>query len=538
MPPRLPGLDAATYPHSVSKAVDTDLVDRYVKRTLVSSAGSIELWLGEDPSLERSVGIRLIPLDHPRAHAAAVAARSAGAVTERRLIAVLDVLTGPPGARDCLAIITEWVPGRTLGDLLEDRDGDAFGYADALALTRQVALAIATSHAQGVTHGRLRPGSLLLSDSVGGALHPDPWDLDAYDVRVRGLAVDAALWGGSLSDVTHPGDPDVHGLGCLLYSAITGRWPEGLVDGMSAAPRVNGRLLPPSQVVAEVSPTLDDLCRRSIHPAVWHTDPQAAPLPDAFGSIDAMVDALAAAADRAATDRMRRSLVGVRASSRTPAQRRGRGRRAAVRSVAVLGAAAAIVLLGSLGWRVIADSPSPWGVAAQSVPTDVLTAVPEEPTTPGLVDSESGLLPGQIPPVSVMSYDPFGPDREEFPELVDLAVDADPTTAWTTETYYSPTFGNKEGVGIIIDLGTAQAISEVSLDLVGTGSSIEVKVGSDPSARPNRWVPFADASAIGSQIDLRVPRPLVGRFVLVWFTQLPPSEDGYMGGIRNVAVFT
>ena len=50
---------------------------------------------------------------------------------------------------------------------------------------------------------------------------------------------------------------------------------------------------------------------------------------------------------------------------------------------------------------------------------------------------------------AVRSYDPFGNNHIENPQLVPAATDGNPSTYWATEDYYDKTLG-KPGVGIIL----------------------------------------------------------------------------------------
>ena len=215
-------------------------IGRYILDVLVSQTGVVELWQGFDPALERPVSLRLIPAQDELAAAAEVAARQAATVDDRRVIAVLDILTAEavvgaegPSAATYLVIVSEWVDGRTLTDIYEEREGEPIEIDEAVPVIRQVAIALKHSHELDVPHGRLRPGSLLIAETAD---FDDPFTLlgDTNVVRIRGLAVDAALWPADRQD-------DIVGLGSLLYAMLTGRWPLGLVDGMSPAPRVGER---------------------------------------------------------------------------------------------------------------------------------------------------------------------------------------------------------------------------------------------------------------------------------------------------------
>ncbi|MEY3733450.1 MAG: murein biosynthesis integral rane protein MurJ, partial [Actinomycetota bacterium] len=264
-------------------------IGRYLLDVLVSQTGVVELWQGFDPTLERAVSLRLIPSNDERAPAAEAAARGAATVDDRRIIAVLDILTAQPIVGDdgdasgstYLVIVSEWVDGRTLTDIYEEREGESIDIDEAVPVMRQVAIALKHSHELGVHHRRLRPGSLLISETAD---FDDPFTLlgDTNVVRIRGLAIDAALW-----PEDGPSADDMVGIGSLLYAMLTGRWPLGLVDGMSPAPRVGDRLLPPSQVVADVPPAMDEICMRAIGPEVAG-DRRIEPYPDVAAVVSAL----------------------------------------------------------------------------------------------------------------------------------------------------------------------------------------------------------------------------------------------------------
>ena len=178
---------------------------------------------------------------------------------------------------------------------------------------------------------------------------------------------------------------------------------------------------------------------------------------------------------------------------------------------------------------------SPWGIAANPVPSEVLTATG---AVAGGQPLEPGAVAGEILVVNAQDFDPYGPDKEEMPDSVPAAIDAKGDSAWMTDTYSAPNLDGKKGVGLLLDLGTAQPVSAVRLELVGAGSSVQVRIASEILPKPKNWTLLAEAQAIGTAIDLRAPRPIVGRYVLIWFTQLPPNEGAYQGGVRDVTVFS
>jgi serine/threonine protein kinase len=541
----------------VSSPLPGTPIDRYTLRVLISTAGGdaqgIELWQAYDPLLDRTVALRLIPANHPRAAGAAAAAREAATVEHRNLVSVLDVLDEVVIGEDMfVAVVHEWAAGKTLADLFEEREGEPLTVAASIHLAHEVALAMVAAHRAGVGHGRIRPGCLLIEG-----------DGDVDDrITVRGLAVDTALWGPSPDPAV--GLPDCHGIGSLLYAGITARWPEGLADGVSGAPRHGGHLLAPGSVVADVSAAIDEICARSIDPSVWGYTPtvrqrgRSRPVTP-YGDVRALLLALGGPTESTTrTTVLLPSLPGLSslpslpsgggssdepreaAESEGPPPSPGRRvRRIIGRTTVSVVAAAAVAGLAFAGLRVLGTAPDPWQDTAAPMSVDILTRTPDPANAGSLTDFTSGLLPGQIPVSEARVY---GPDRSVHnPDTVSTAIDRNPSTGWTTDRVYNPDVGPDSGVppiGLILDLGTARAVSAVRLELVGAGSSVSIRVGSSASAAPETWSTLAEAEAIGDSIDLRSPRPVVGRYVLVWLTRLPPADYGFIGGVRDIAVLT
>ena len=135
--------------------------------------------------------------------------------------------------------------------------------------------------------------------------------------------------------------------------------------------------------------------------------------------------------------------------------------------------------------------------------------------------------------------DPQGTDGGEYPELAALAVDGDPTTAWRTSTYehqLGPA-GLKTGVGLVLDLGSAQEVSALDLRLVGAPTSVSVFVTDEaPTASPtDDLTPVAQVQA-GTQERVDLDEPATGRFVTLWFTALPAVPDGFRAELAEVTV--
>jgi hypothetical protein len=544
----------------------TDRIDRYTLLELISvhSPGEefdgyrqfpTELWRGHDEILDRPVSIRLIRKDDARLNRVLGAARAAALVDDRRLLRILDVLDvpGENGSQARTAVVSEWASGQHLADRLGG--GGLFDPTVAVEIIVEIARALAVCTQHDVGHGRLRPTCLLWTE--------------AGEVRIRGLAIDAALFGPI--DPAAP-DADVDGLGGLLYAMVTGRWPALSIDPSTVhiplAPAA-GRTVPmPSRVRAGVPGEVDDLVTRSVRQVSRPRGSMPITSVEGFAvAAGSAIDYLAPVSTIGAT--------GVGARLRTAAGNLGRTtpttpqenyqpvasdrrvtRRAVTpagyvrRGLAVLVAAAVIAGIAWVGWQQLTSDPAvkEQQAAAQSE----IDAVLESEAVPFEEDFSSGLT-AVLPIRSAVSYDPLSDDdgdgqvdgaegREREPRA-ERAIDSDGTTAWLTRKYDTPSVGRKGGVGLIVDLGSPKQISTVDVDLVGFGTDLDIRVADQILDQPDLWTEFASVKDAGPEIVLRSPRTVIGQYVLIWLTGLPvipdtagTDEPRYQGGIRQVTI--
>ena len=202
-------------------------------------------WEAVDETLDRVVSVRVLRADHPRADDVVDAARRSALVEDRRLVRVLYA-----GHDDSVAyVVSEHVTGTDLADLAADRPLPA---ADVRRIVGEAAQALDHAASRGLHHLRLTPHHLTVREDG--------------DVKVHGVAVDAALAGEEPEDGAAAVRDDAAGLVRLLYAGLTGRWPGPSGNGLEPAPRFAGRTVPPGDLVAGVPRDLDSLCRTALDP--------------------------------------------------------------------------------------------------------------------------------------------------------------------------------------------------------------------------------------------------------------------------------
>jgi hypothetical protein len=125
-------------------------------------------------------------------------------------------------------------------------------------------------------------------------------------------------------------------------------------------------------------------------------------------------------------------------------------------------------------------------------------------------------------PVSATSFGPGGGDNPQRAHFVLGRHGA----GWRSDWYTSASFGNLyPGTGLLLDLGHPVTITaaRVALGRAG-GASLEFRVGDTPTMAGTRTV--ARTAGAGGVVRLRLDSPVQGRYVIVWFTRLPPGRNG------------
>ena len=118
-----------------------------------------------------------------------------------------------------------------------------------------------------------------------------------------------------------------------------------------------------------------------------------------------------------------------------------------------------------------------------------------------------------------------------------LAIDGIRGTAWHTDWYTSPRFGNLyPGTGLIVDMGRPVTVTAVRVTLgPAAGAHFQIRVGNQPTLAG--LAPVARSAGPGGTVRLTLASPAQGRYVLVWLTKLPPDPAGtYKAEIYGIAV--
>jgi putative peptidoglycan lipid II flippase len=502
------------------------LADRYLVEDLLAEDGPAHSWRAFDQVLSRSVVLQIVPSSSPYAEHLLDAAKRASHVTDPRILQVLDAVDDG----QLTYVVREWVNGQGLEVILAEGPLSA---RRAAWLIRELSAAIASAHSLGVAHHRLVPDAVVVTKASG--------------VKILGLGTSAALHYDEI-DFRDLEYDDTVGLGQLLYACLTARWPGSGSTVLPSAPQVHGQCLRPRQVRAGVPRALDQLCDRILtRPSRYgHSLISAAAIRDELTSILAgdpssgaagglaMPEPVPAAPTFAAPEHpalLRRESSDGPTAPPTGATQAGGGRSSLPK--ALLWTALAVLVVGALllGYLVKQQRGQP---AAQPKTSPGQTATSQ--TAPPL---------HRLAIADAQSFDPYPGSGDENPDLVPLAIDNNPATAWETLSYYNnPAMGGeKDGVGLLLDLGTVQDVRLVKVALQGSGTSLELRAARAstsvaPASSAQEYRLLGTVTDAASSAVFRLKEPFSTRYLLVWLTSLPPDGTGvFRGRVAEVKVF-
>lgn len=487
------------------------LAERYelVEHINNDSAGRL-LWRGVDVVLRRPVAVVLRYPGGDSATEMLQAAVAASRVIHPNLVGVYDAIDEGERAY----VVREWVDGQSLRELVA---AGALDPARATAVGNAVASALAAVHATGMVHGNVHPGTIMISDDGRVVL---------ADARTDGADSQAS---------------DLRAVGGVLYFALTGHWPHAEVPlhgataghGRAATPDAvrgpTGALAAPRQVRAGVPAYLDDLTMDLLDGSL--PPPPSDVLAAELARLDVPVD-----------EHLLESSGPLRFTAETgdePSPLAAAGGRkfavgiASLLAVALVGLLIGISVLSGGGDSdrnpTTAASPSPTTTAGED-PPDSVAAEPPEISAAKVIDPDSG-------------------DRVEV-RNAEKVFDGSLDEGWATQTYRGhPDFGKiKRGMGIWLDLGEPRKVKSLQVQLSARGASARLYTGANDhpssSAGDNALFEEYEQNPIGpAKEDAGTTMTFDAfdadteyQYLLVWLTELPPSDGGYKVGIQEIKV--
>lgn len=129
-------------------------------------------------------------------------------------------------------------------------------------------------------------------------------------------------------------------------------------------------------------------------------------------------------------------------------------------------------------------------------------------------------------PVRASALGPAGSASGDNASHANLAIDHRTATAWQSDWYRSAAFGNlQSGTGLLIDMGRTVTITSVRIVLGGRpGADLQLLTGTAPERSLMRVQATADE--VGGTLSLTMAAPEAARYLVIWFTLLPPDSAG------------
>jgi tRNA A-37 threonylcarbamoyl transferase component Bud32 len=490
----------------MSTFVGMQLNGRYRLDAQIGSGGMSTVYRAFDAVLERRVAVKLmhgeIAADSDQLERFRREARAVAQLSHPHIVGVIDAGEdeGHP------YIVFECVDGETLKDRI--RRMGRLPVDEAIAYAIEIARALGAAHARHIVHRDVKPQNVLI-DAEGSAKVTDFGIARSLDEE--GLTADGRVLG--TTDYVSPeqalgrdvnGQCDIYSLGVVLFEMLTGDVPFHGENQVAVAMKHVREDLPDVQlrrpeVSASLASVLDRMTDKDLDRRY----------PDAHSLVADLEDALAIEAARAGKSTGEATAVLATlpdsAKRRLPLRMRRRIPVLAVVGLIVLaGVAVAVLFVQGLGRT-------------------------QRGTGEGKVQPAPGTKVVSVKRNSAQDFDPLG-DDDEHADQARLAVDKDPGTAWTTESYGNASLGNKPGVGLYVDAAPSVAATSVEIDSPKTGWLAELYVAPDGPAP--RGMPDPLWSRVGGgtvrrrkqRFTLRTGgKPY--RYYLVWITELPPEEN-------------
>lgn len=239
------------------------LAGRYELFERVGEGGMSVVYKAKDKLLNRFVAIKILKPefinDHKFIDSFRRESQAAASLSHPNIVNIYDV--GREG--NIHYIVMELIEGRTLSDYIKEQG--AMSYPKVIALSKQIAAALAFAHKNHIIHRDVKPHNVMLTPNgtakitdfgiakaVNAATIVD--NTDGIIGSVHYFSPEQAR-GGYVDEKS-----DIYSLGIVMYEMLTGRVPfDGDNPVNIALMHINGEMVPPSKLVAGVPPAFEHI---------------------------------------------------------------------------------------------------------------------------------------------------------------------------------------------------------------------------------------------------------------------------------------
>ena len=157
-------------------------------------------------------------------------------------------------------------------------------------------------------------------------------------------------------------------------------------------------------------------------------------------------------------------------------------------------------------------------------------------SSPAATTAAPAAPPRVLAVAAVTAFGPQGTADGQNPQNAARALSGDAATPWLSDWYASPDFFDlPAGTGLLVDMGRTVTVASVQVSLNGHGATLQLRAGAKPAPA---WLPVvATVSGAGGVVRLAPDAPVHVRYLVVWFTRLPPDGAGtYQASVYQVTV--
>jgi len=239
------------------------LAGRYELFERIGEGGMSVVYKAKDRLLNRFVAIKILKPqfinDHKFIDSFRRESQAAASMSHPNIVNIYDV--GREG--NIHYIVMELIEGRTLSDYI--RDQGPMSYPKVIALSKQIAAALAFAHKNHIIHRDVKPHNVMIAPNgtakitdfgiakaVNAATIVD--NSDGIIGSVHYFSPEQAR-GGYVDEKS-----DIYSLGIVMYEMLTGRVPfDGDNPVNIALMHINGEMVPPSKLIGGVPPALEHI---------------------------------------------------------------------------------------------------------------------------------------------------------------------------------------------------------------------------------------------------------------------------------------
>jgi serine/threonine protein kinase len=487
----------------MSTLVGTCLNGRYRLQARIAAGGMSTVYRAMDETLERQVAVKLmnreVASDSDQLERFRREARAVAQLSHPHVVGVIDA--GEDDGRPY--IVLEYVEGETLKDRI--RRLGRLPITEAVAYAIEIARALGAAHARHIVHRDVKPQNVLI-DHEGSAKVTD-FGI-ARTLEEEGLTADGRVLG--TTDYVSPeqalgqdvtGQSDFYSLGVVLYEMLTGEVPFTGESQVAVAMKHVREQIPDVQLKRpEVSAALASVVDTATAKRLDERYADDAELIADLEDVLAIETARSGSATGEVTTVLR--TLPSQTRRRVPFRRRQPVVVAVLGIILVAGVVAVLVFLAN-------NTHHGTGQLAQPPPKAKSHQV-------SLCES------------CAHDYNPdalVGP-KNQHPAQVGLAIDNNPNTSWSTESYVGDALG-KPGVGIYVDAKPGIAAGSMVIDTDTPGYAVTIYArGSRPDpnrfdAGPSGWVKVGAVPNVHRHQAIKLSTGTTSyRYYLVWITSL------------------